>query len=119
MSLSLKIFLLACLSALLLSLNAYYYADYQTTLLPGVYITSGPSDIEVNNWSVPLVFDWNNDGRNDLLVGSSFVDDKKAGHGYVSYYKNIGSNESPLFNGSSLLQACNEKCSPLSVAAFG
>ncbi|MBU1076633.1 MAG: VCBS repeat-containing protein [Spirochaetes bacterium] len=41
-------------------------------------------------WSAPCVYDWNNDGNNDLLVGS--------GAGKIFVYINQGNNSSPRFS---------------------
>jgi hypothetical protein len=95
-----------------------YYADYQTTLLPGVYIQDGISDLTSKRWSVPVVHDWDSDGKKDLLVGHNYSD-KSGDHGYVSFYRNTGTDESPAFNGFVYIQTCSIECSPLDAAAFG
>jgi hypothetical protein len=96
-----------------------YYADYQTTLLPGIYIRDGASDLSAPYWSVPFVYDWNGDGKKDLLVGHNHRDKNGMNHGYVSFYKNIGADSAPSFNGFTYLQTCNKGCSPLDAAASG
>jgi hypothetical protein len=96
-----------------------YYADYQTTLLPGIYIKDGASDLSAPYWSVPLVYDLNGDGKKDLLVGHNHHDQNRVNHGYVSFYKNIGTNSAPTFNGFTYLQTCKRECSPLDAAAEG
>lgn len=50
-----------------IALNTYYYSDYQTALLPGEYIKNGASDLKAHYWSVPIAYDWNSDGKKDLL----------------------------------------------------
>jgi hypothetical protein len=104
--------------SILLYFHVEYYADYQTTLLPGTYIRDGSSDLTAKRWSVPVVYDWNGDGKKDLLVGHNHSD-KSGDHGYVSFYKNIGTDRSPVFNGFTYIQTCSTVCSPLDVAAFG
>ena len=99
--------------------NIYYYSDFQTNLLPGVYIQNGPSDLKSPRWSVPIVHDWNNDGLKDLLVGHNHIDIDNINHGFVSFYKNTGTDANPLFNGSVLIQTCSNECSVLDAAAFG
>ncbi|MBI5409902.1 MAG: hypothetical protein HZA14_11095 [Nitrospirae bacterium] len=103
----------------LLLLHLRHYADYHTSLLSGVYIKDGASDLKANNWSVPVIYDWDDDGRKDLLVGNSFVDENKTAHGYVSFYKNIGPDSVPSFYGFIYLQTCGKECSALNAAAFG
>jgi hypothetical protein len=81
-------------------------AQYQTNLLPGVYIQSSGSDIDVGSWSAPLVYDWDSDGLNDLLVGRKGADNTA----YVSFYKNQGTEASPLFNGYNDIMTCSDPC---------
>ena len=50
--------------------------------------------------------DWNNDGKKDLITGSSYDD------GRVKIYLNTGTDAAPLFNGSTLVQASG---SPISM----
>ncbi|MBI5057874.1 MAG: hypothetical protein HZB61_14775 [Nitrospirae bacterium] len=100
-------------------LHVHYYADYQTTLLPGVHIQDGASDLKANHWSVPVVFDWDSDGKKDLLIGNSYTDEGKVRHGYISFYKNTGADPAPSFDGFIYLQTCDKECSPLNTSAFG
>ncbi|MBK8585818.1 MAG: VCBS repeat-containing protein [Bacteroidetes bacterium] len=46
--------------------------------------------IDVGKYSTPQIYDLNNDGLNDLLVGEQ--------NGFVNFYKNIGSISSAFFN---------------------
>ncbi len=118
-SLFIQAIILLSLLLILLTLNARYYADYQTTLLAGVYIQDGSSVIKANNWSVPVVYDWDSDGKKDLLVGSNYIDGNRINHGQVSFYKNIGTDAMPVFKGATYLQTCGSNCSLLDVPAFG
>jgi len=102
-----------------LVLHVHYYSDYQTTLLPGIYIKDGASDLKSNNWAVPVVYDWDSDGKKDLLIGHNHTDQNRIDHGYVSFYKNIGTDAAPSFNGFTYLQTCKKECSSLNAAAFG
>ncbi len=88
-------------------------------LLPGTYTQDGASDLKANNWSVPHVFDWNNDGKKDLLVGNRTYDDNKPKSGYISFYENIGSDSEPSFNVAQQIQTCTNICEPLTVLAEG
>lgn len=85
-------------------------------LLEGEYIRDDSGDIDAGLWSVPLVYDWDNDGRKDLLVGQRY-DDGKESHGYVSFYENIGTDGTPHFNGSIRLETDGRCC--LDVTAEG
>lgn len=88
-------------------------------LLSGVYVQDGSSNLKANNWSVPLVFDWNSDKKNDLLIGNSGDEKNNRNSGYVSFYKNIGSASEPSINGSERIQVCTNTCVPLNVRSGG
>ncbi len=113
--------LYSCLFLILLLFifNTMNFGEYQTTLLKGSVIALGSSNDADGKWSVPVVYDWNNDGKKDLLIGRNHIDEYDVNHGYVTYYENTGSDESPSFSSSVLLRTCDEECSPLSVEAFG
>ncbi len=118
MPLVFKWIIFLCIFLILLEINLHH-ACYQTTLLPGVYLRDDSSILKANNWSVPIVYDWDNNGKKDLLVGDNYIDEKNVNYGYVSFYKNIGSDAAPVFNGATYIQTCADKCSALNVAAFG
>ncbi len=94
----------------LISISTSSYADWQTNLFPGVVIQDGSSDLDVGTWSIPVVYDWDGDGKKDLIVG--LRDDSFSGckRGFVRFFKNIGTDDTPSFNGSVLIQACNNTC---------
>ncbi len=50
--------------------------------------------------SRPVAFDWNGDGKLDLLAGNSA--------GYVHYFENTGSNAAPVFEDRGYLKAAGE-----------
>ena len=50
--------------------------------------------------SRPVAFDWNGDGKLDLLAGKSA--------GYVQYFENTGSNAAPVFEDRGYLKAAGE-----------
>jgi len=54
------------------------------------YIQANNVDIDVGSLSVPVVNDWNEDGKKDLIVGSDT--------GYIYLYLNQGTNAAPVFN---------------------
>jgi len=60
-------------------------------LHPAAAIYDGANPIDVGDGAVPIVIDWNNDGKKDLLVG--------AGSGEIWLYLNQNTDVDPLFNG--------------------
>jgi hypothetical protein len=91
----------------LLLIPHYTQADYSTNLYFSGYIQDQAvgGDLSAGAWSAPTIYDWDNDGAKDLLVGM-----KSSGVGYVKYYKNIGTDAAPSFNGYINIQACNNTC---------
>lgn len=55
-------------------------------------------NIDVGLIAEPFMIDWDGDGLTDLLVG-------QFSPGKVSFYKNIGTNQNPVFTFSNYLQA--------------
>ena len=106
------------LSLTIMSMNTSAYADYLTNLVFNGYIQDSSGDIDVGSFSVPVVYDWNSDGKKDLLVGQRF-NDASGAHGYVSFFENVGTNSLPLFNSPTYIEACNTVCNYLDAAAFG
>jgi len=104
---------------LLVTVNMYYYNDYQTSLLPGEYIQEKRSDLISNRWSVPLVNDWNSDGKKDLLIGNRNYDNKSGSKGYISFYQNKGTDSHPTFDGFTYVKTCSDICSDLVVTPDG
>ncbi len=89
-------------------------ADYPTELRDGKYLQDSFGDINVGAYSVPVVFDWNGDGKKDLLVGQN-----NDGNGYISFYENVGANDNPVFDDFTYVQSCDPGCSDLNVFAAG
>lgn len=85
-------------------------------LLEGEYIRDDSGYIDAGLWSVPLVYDWDNDGRKDLLIGYRYKEGQN-NHGYVSFYRNIGTDNAPRFTGYSRLETDGRCC--LDVTAEG
>ncbi len=54
--------------------------------------------IDVGYYGAPVMFDWNSDGRKDLVLG-------QFSYGYIRFYPNIGPDTAPVFNGFEYLQA--------------
>jgi len=60
------------------------------------FILDGGSLLQLNGYSAPYVVDYDRDGKKDLLSGAT--------DGMIHFYKNIGTDEDPQFNGSTLLE---------------
>jgi hypothetical protein len=71
------------------------YADYQTDLALAGHIQDGSGDLSVESYPVPFLYDWNSDGKIDLLVGEK----SSSNRGYVRFYENNSTNATPVFNG--------------------
>ncbi|OPL18166.1 MAG: hypothetical protein AVO35_06585 [Candidatus Aegiribacteria sp. MLS_C] len=54
--------------------------------------------IDVGYYGSPCVADWDGDGLKDLILG-------QFASGYIRFYKNEGTNASPVFNSFSYLYA--------------
>ena len=71
----------------------YYYRNVGTNEKPLFIsrgaIKEGENDLNVGSNAAPFVVDWNEDGKKDLLIGN--------GEGNVYYYRNVGTNEKPVF----------------------
>ena len=112
--------LLMAFLSVLAAVNLICYEDYQTSLLPGFFLSDGLSDLKANSWSVPVEYDWNDDGKKDLLVGSrTYRKDGDTNQGYVLFYENRGTDAQPSFSVYSLVQSCTKTCASLKVAADG
>lgn len=75
---------------------------------PEEIVQANSSDIDVGSYSVPSFFDWNNDGRKDLIIGES--------SGKVRVFLNNGTTVVPAFNNYFFAQAAG---SDLQVAPSG
>ncbi len=60
-------------------------------------LNAGYSNIDVGDHSSPVHYDWNSDGKRDLLIGNAA--------GQIEYLENQGSDTVPVFAGSNTLQA--------------
>jgi hypothetical protein len=109
--------LLAMLT-MLLSIYTNAFSDYSTNLVFSGYIQDSSGDIDVGAFSVPIVYDWDSDGKEDLLVGQRYDHPTEYRNGYITFYKNVGNNNSPFFNSPTLIQACSNTCN-LSVSGWG
>ncbi len=66
------------------------------TMASGYLIQVGGRDITVGMRATPVVNDWNEDGRKDLLIGNF--------NGNITIYLNEGTDAAPIFNSSHLLE---------------
>jgi len=64
----------------------------------GIFLFDGTDTLDVGSYSAPVAFDWNADGKKDLLVGQFH-------YGLIRFYPNVGTNADPVFNGYELLTA--------------
>jgi hypothetical protein len=117
-TLNITLFFLVILT-LFTGFNLYYYDDYQTSLLPGVFIQEAGSDLVSNRWSVPLVADWDGDDKKDLLTGNENRDMENISKGYISFYQNKGTDNDPAFEGFEYIKTCSDVCSDLTVTSYG
>ena len=67
----------------------------------GVSLFDGADSLEVGFYSAPVAYDWNGDGKKDLLVG-------QFQYGLIRFYPNIGTDTQPLFDGYEFLTADGE-----------
>ncbi|MDH4099376.1 MAG: FG-GAP-like repeat-containing protein [Nitrospirota bacterium] len=58
----------------------------------GSLVAASGSSIDVGDYARPVVVDWNNDGKKDLLVGGY-----NGANGFIRLYLNAGTDEQPLF----------------------
>jgi len=63
-----------------------------------IYIKSNSTNINVGHYGAPFVYDWDGDGKKDLLIGES-------SSGKIRFYRNIGTNNNPIFGDYSLILA--------------
>ncbi|MDI6735639.1 MAG: FG-GAP-like repeat-containing protein [bacterium] len=63
---------------------------------PGEKIKLHGADLNLDNYSTPIVTNWNEDKKRDLLIGSE--------NGYVYFCENVGTDDSPRFDSACPLQ---------------
>jgi hypothetical protein len=62
------------------------------------YVQCNGSNIDVGYYGAPAIADWDGDGVKDMILG-------QFSYGNIRFYKNVGTNASPLFTSYSMLQA--------------
>ncbi|MEO0226226.1 MAG: hypothetical protein ABIL05_04665 [candidate division WOR-3 bacterium] len=85
-------------TTLLLMLGFVLVYSAAPRFLNPVYIQSNGKNIDVEYYGSPFVYDWDGDGKKDLLVGQFY-------YGKIRYYRNIGTNNNPVFGDSVFLTA--------------
>jgi hypothetical protein len=61
-------------------------------------IYDGGSPIDVGYYGAPCIYDWDGDGKKDMIVG-------QLTGGYIRFYRNVGTDAAPSFSGFSYLSA--------------
>ena len=88
-----KILALALLSGL------FILSDAQApTFETGEFLYDGGTVINVGLFGSPFIYEWNGDGKKDLIMG-------QFDQGNIRFYENIGEHNDPVFFGFSFLQA--------------
>jgi hypothetical protein len=64
-------------------------------------IESGGSPIDLGYYTAPVMFDWNDDGKKDMIVG-------QFSYGYIAYFENVGEDSAPEFASHEYLQASGQ-----------
>jgi hypothetical protein len=70
----------------------------QVQFRPGELLQAAGQALDMGNYAIPCVADWNGDGRKDLLVGYQTA-------GKIALYLNTGSDANPVFPTAVNLQA--------------
>lgn len=68
------------------------------------YIYDGSNIIDVGNYGAPYMFDWDLDGKKDLITG-------QFSSGYIRFYPNNNTDDNPQFNGFTYLDASGSRIS--------
>ena len=72
--------------------------DAEPTFTAETFVQEGGSDLFVRSArSSPVVIDYDNDGRKDLITGNT--------DGQLLFYRNIGTDAAPVFDGYVMLQS--------------
>ncbi|RKX71836.1 hypothetical protein DRP53_00140 [candidate division WOR-3 bacterium] len=61
-------------------------------------LKSSGANIDVGYYGAPFIYDWDGDGKKDLVTGQ-FTSGK------VRFYRNVGLNNNPIFMGYEYLKA--------------
>ena len=92
----LVVFVLACVVAAPAALAAIpRFAD-------PVRIESGGTPVDLGYYTAPLMFDWNADGKKDIVTGQFHS-------GRIAYFENVGDDSAPVFSGYEYLYASGQE----------
>lgn len=61
-------------------------------------IESGGTPIYLGYYTAPVMFDWNDDGKKDMIVG-------QFNYGYITFFENVGEDSAPVFDSYDTLRA--------------
>ncbi len=86
------VLVLACVAAM-----PTVFATIPRFVEPGL-VENGGAAIDVGYYGAPMMFDWDLDGKKDMIVGQ-FTSGK------IRFYPNVGEDSAPVFNGYSYLRA--------------
>ncbi|MFO7676560.1 MAG: hypothetical protein R6X12_09625 [bacterium] len=64
-------------------------------------ISSGGVPIDLGYYTAPVMFDWNEDGRKDMVVG-------QFSYGHIAFFENVGDDSAPEFASHEYLQASGQ-----------
>jgi hypothetical protein len=74
--------------------HVHYFKNIGTATNPQLtnmgHLQCAGVDIDVSQLAIPVVLDWDEDGRKDLLIGNDLAN--------MRVYLNVGTNAAPLFN---------------------
>jgi len=88
--------------------HVHYFENIGTVTNPQLtnrgHLMVGSTAIDVSQLAIPVVNDWNEDGRKDLIVGNDNAN--------IKLFINTGTNENPVFSTQSLIE-CNPAISQI------
>jgi len=86
----------------LLALGVTLAAGFAFAQVPlfadGVLVQDNGSNIDVGYYGAPQMFDWDLDGKKDLVLG-------QFSSGYIRFYQNVGEDSAPAFSGFEYMSA--------------
>ena len=85
-------------------LTSGHCLSYEPVLDAGVKIQASGLDLDVGTYAIPVVYDWNNDGKKDLIIGQR-EDKEYLNDGKVRLYLNSGTDDAPVFTTDSYIKA--------------
>ena len=81
--------------------NGYLYYIENQSGLPNLFQWKKPVykafDVKVSAWATPVIFDWNQDGLGDLIIGEQNFNSFEGRLGSFNYFENVGSANQPQF----------------------